>query len=135
MALVTWDESYSVKVQKCDEDHRRLFSMINTLHDAMITGKGSEVIRKVVKELSDYAKFHFSREEAMLEKTNYPELAAHRAKHREFVGKVEEFQRNVEQGATGQSISVLNFLNNWLTHHIKETDKKYSAHVNKAGVN
>ena len=35
MALVTWDESYSVRVAKCDEDHKKLFVLLNSVHEAM----------------------------------------------------------------------------------------------------
>src|SRR5271157_2886782 len=40
MALVTWDQSYSVSVKKLDEQHQKLFSLLNTLHEAMRQGKG-----------------------------------------------------------------------------------------------
>ena len=62
MALVTLDPSFSVKVARCDEDHKKLFSLISTLHEAMLAGKGSEKIKQVVSELSNYTKFHFSAE-------------------------------------------------------------------------
>lgn len=134
MALVAWDQSYSVKVQKCDDDHKKLFSMLNALHDAMKAGKGSQVVQQVVKEMADYTRFHFAREEGMLEKTNYPALAAHRAQHQEFVKKVEHFQHDLKEGRTAESVAVVDFLRDWLTHHIKQTDRQYSSHLNAHGV-
>jgi len=134
MALLTWDDSYSVKVAKCDEDHRKLFSLLNTLHDAMKVGKGAEILQQVVAELSHYARFHFAREESLLEKTDYPALAPHRAQHVEFVNKVANFQQDLKAGNTGQSIAVANFLTDWLIKHIKHTDREYSAHLNANGV-
>jgi hemerythrin len=135
MPLVTWDQSYSVKVSRCDNDHKKLFALINSLHDAMSTGKGAEAVQKVVKELSDYTKFHFSAEEALLEKTKYAALSGHRMLHQEFIRKVDEFKDGLAKGQSGQSIFVLNFLKDWLAKHIKETDKKYSDHLNANGVN
>lgn len=134
MALVTWDPSFSVKVARCDEDHKKLFSLINTLHEAMLAGKGSEKIKQVVSELSNYTKFHFSAEEALLEKTKYGALAAHKMQHQEFVKKVEDFQKDVAAGKTANSASVLNFMKDWLTRHIKQTDQKYAEHLNANGV-
>jgi hemerythrin len=134
MALVAWDQSFSVKVDQCDEDHKRLFAVLNKLHDAMIAGKGSQIISGILKELEDYTKFHFAREEALLEKSNYPALAPHRAQHREFENKVQSFKRDLEAGKTAQSVNVANFLKDWLTNHIKQTDRQYSEHLNKAGV-
>ncbi|HVM91282.1 MAG TPA: hemerythrin domain-containing protein [Terriglobales bacterium] len=59
MALVSWNPSYSVKVEKCDTDHKKLFDILNKLHEAMSAGNGNQVVAKVVKELGDYTKFHF----------------------------------------------------------------------------
>ena len=135
MALVTWDPSYSVKVNRCDDDHKKLFSMINALHEAMMAGHGSDKVQQIVKQLADYTKFHFSAEEAFLEKTKYPGLTAHRAEHQAFVKRVEQFQQELAAGKSVQSISVAKFLNEWLVNHIKQTDQKYSAHLNANGIN
>jgi hemerythrin-like metal-binding protein len=134
MPLVTWDESYSVRVEKCDEDHRRLFSLINALHDAMLAGKGAHVIQTVVNELADYTHYHFSREESLLEKTRYPALAPHQAQHQEFVKKVEQFRQDLKAGTIGESVFVANFLLEWLTNHIRRSDRQYSLHLNDNGI-
>jgi hemerythrin len=134
MPLVTWDMSYSVKVARCDEDHKKLFALINSLHDAMLAGKGAQVIQKVVKELADYTEFHFSAEEKLLEQAHYPDLGAHRVQHRVFVKKVQQFQQDLKTTTTGQAISVVTFLKDWLTTHIKQADQQYAAHLNSHGV-
>lgn len=135
MALVNWDPSYSVKVNRCDEDHKKLFALINALHDAMLTGKGSEILQQVVKELADYTKFHFTAEESLLERTRYPALNSHRSQHQQFVQKVQTFQNDLNNAQGAHSIQVLSFLKEWLVNHIKNTDQQYSAHLNANGVN
>lgn len=134
MALVSWNPSYSVKVEKCDTDHKKLFDILNKLHEAMSAGNGNQVVAKVVKELGDYTKFHFGAEEKMMEQTHYPKLAEHRAQHKIYVSKVEQFQKDVEKGVLGKSVEVLNFLTDWLTSHIKKVDQQYSAHLNANGI-
>jgi hemerythrin len=134
MALVTWDASYSVKVFRCDEDHKKLFALLNQLNDAMKAGKGNQVVQRVVKKLADYTTFHFAGEEALLEKTKYPGLSSHRAKHEAFVRKVQEFQMDLKAGNLSQSISVSEFMKDWLTQHIKQTDQQYSSYLNSHGV-
>jgi hemerythrin-like metal-binding protein len=134
MALIKWDPSYSVKVNRCDNDHKKLFSLINSLHEAMLAGKAAVAIQQVVRELADYAKSHFAAEEALLEKAKYPALSSHRAEHQAFVKRVEKFQQDLAAGESGQSIAVVTFLNEWLSHHIKQTDQQYSAHLNAHGV-
>ena len=81
MAFMTWDESYSVKVQRCDVEHQKLFQIINALQDAMAAGKGRDVIKRIVQELNSYTKSHFTAEEMLLARANYPQLSTHRSEH------------------------------------------------------
>lgn len=134
MPLVTWDQSYSVKVARCDEDHKKLFALINQLHEAMSMGKGAEVVKQIVQELLAYTKSHFSAEETLLEKAGYPALAGHRVLHQQFVKQVEDFQKDLAVTSVGKAVSVLSFLKDWLAKHIKQTDQKYSAHLNAHGI-
>ena len=131
MALYNWKPSYSVKVRSCDAEHIKLFALINDLHDAMQSGKGAQVIQKVVGELERYTQTHFSAEEALMAKTKYPALPAHRIEHQKFVATVAKYRK---EGITGQSITVLTFLNDWLVNHIMRTDQQYSAHLNANGI-
>jgi hemerythrin len=134
MALITWDQSYSVKVKRCDEDHQKLFALINALHDAMRVGKGRSVIRQIVAELSTYTQTHFQAEEALMEKASYPALPGHRVEHQRFIARVAVFQKDLDAGTSGNSVAVLEFLNDWLAKHIKKLDQSYSAHLNANGI-
>jgi hemerythrin-like metal-binding protein len=121
-------------VKRCDDDHKKLFALIDDLHEAMRDGKGSEIIQSVVGELERYTKIHFTAEEALMARTGYPALAAHQAEHKKFVDTVVEFRREIKDGAAGHAIDVSMFMNDWLIKHIKLTDQQYSAHLNAHGV-
>jgi len=131
MALYNWKPGYSVKVKICDAEHIKLFALINDLHEAMQSGKGTQIIQRVVGELERYAQNHFSAEEALMARSNYPALPAHRVEHQKFVETVAKFRK---QGVTSGSIAVLTFLNDWLVNHIRRTDQQYSAHLNAHGI-
>ena len=134
MPLMTWDPSFSVQVKRCDNHHQKLFYLVNTLHEAMAEGKGADVVQHVVQELLEYAKYHFSAEEALMEQAGYIGLEVHRLRHQEFVKQVEQFQKELEISKTGKAIEVLAFIKQWLATHIKQTDKRYSAHLNSKGI-
>jgi len=133
MALFVWNDSYSVKVNRCDQDHQKLFSILNSLHEAMRVGKGSAIIATVLDELSDYTNVHFQAEEGLLQQSKYPGLRPHQAEHKKFVDRINEFQTDLSAGI-GTSISVVEFLKDWLATHIKKIDQQYSAHLNAAGI-
>jgi hemerythrin len=134
VSLLAWNASYSVNVASCDDDHKKLASLINSLQESMRAGKGAEVIQHVVEELSTYAEHHFSTEESMMEKTQYPDLASHRHEHQEFLNQIRQFQRDLAAGKFVSSLPVAAFLNDWFTNHIILTDQKYSTHLNANGI-
>ena len=95
----------------------------------MKRGKGVEVIEEIVSELKDYSHYHFNTEESYMEKANYSEIGIHRDCHREFVNKLEDFKKELDESKYGVSIKVMRFLADWLVKHIKDTDQKYSAFI------
>ena len=134
MALVTWDQTYSVSVKKMDEQHQKLFALINNLHDAMRQGKGQAAVQDTVRELATYTATHFRAEEELLRKSNYPGFVAHQAEHQKYIAKVSQFAEDLKAGRNASSISVLGFLKDWLAEHIKRTDRSYAAFLNSRGV-
>lgn len=134
MALFVWDSSYSVKVERFDDDHKKLFSLTNELYEAMRVGKGSQVVQHIAEELKTYTKFHFAAEEEQMAKTGYPALNSHRAEHQELIHTVDKIQKDLKDGILGQSVEVATLLSDWLVNHIKRTDQQYSDHMNAKGV-
>lgn len=134
MALFTWNDSYSVKVAKCDAQHKRLFEIINELGEAMRLGKGQEVMAKTVGKLLEYTRTHFREEEELMRQAKYGQLAAHQELHQKFVGDVEALEQQVNAGGYTNTVQVLSMLRDWLLNHIQKTDTKYSADLNAAGI-
>ena len=134
MALIKWDDSFSVKVAEIDRQHQKLISMINELNDAMKQGKGKDILGKIVNGLISYTATHFKTEENYFERFGYPDADQHKKEHIAFVQKVSDFKNGFEKGKLSLSIEVMNFLSDWLQNHIKGTDKKYSQFFNGKGL-
>lgn len=134
MALFVWNDTYSVQVGSIDEQHKKLFNIINQLHEALGAGKGQATVKTILKELVDYTVTHFHAAEALLEKQAYPNLAVHRLEHKNLVDKIKKFQSEYETGQLGMAVQVMNFLQDWLKSHILKTDKQYSPFLNSKGV-
>ncbi len=130
MAHINWDNKYSVDVAEFDEHHKRLFSLVNRLHDAIINREGKQVIGEVIYELADYTHTHFGREEQRMAAAGYPDLAEHKRKHNEFVSKVLRFKEDHDKGKLFLSTEIIDFLKDWLVNHICETDKAYGPFLN-----
>jgi hemerythrin len=134
MALIQWNGSLSVSVAEIDKQHQKLVKMINELHEAMLQAKGSAAVGPLLNELVEYAGTHFKAEEKYFVRFAYPDAAAHKKLHADFVDKVLEFKKRFEANTVGLSMEVMTFLSNWLQAHIKGEDKKYTACFNANGL-
>ena len=134
LPLITWTDSFSVKVAEIDKQHKKLVEMINTLYDAMKIGKSKDVMGETLNNLILYTETHFRTEEKYFDLYNYPEKETHKAEHKEFIETVTKFKNDFDSGNVTISIEVMNFLRNWLTNHIKGSDKKYTKYFNDHGL-
>jgi hemerythrin len=130
MALMEWNARLSVDVPSLDAQHQKLIGLVNRLHDAMRAGKGASVVESVLAELASYTRTHFTNEEILMKAYGYPGLEAHAAEHRRLVADVQELQADLK-GGTLLTLTVMDFLQDWLTRHILQSDKQYSPYLAK----
>jgi len=127
MALYDWDNVlYGVGINRFDDDHKKLLGFINKLHEAMLSGKGKDVLDGIYQELMDYTKYHFSAEEQQMIQANYPHYAEHKAMHSSLITKLSELQEKLKSDNRKISIETFGFLKDWLFGHIQVQDKKYA---------
>ena len=134
MALLAWNDDYSVKVRKFDDEHKKLIDLINQLHDAMKIGQGGQLIGKVLQSLIDYTSTHFAAEEAIMKLHSYPGYEQHKKEHNLLVLQVLDVQKNFKAGKAPLSQEIMVFLKNWLQTHIQGEDKKYGPFLNAKGI-
>lgn len=126
MALIEWNDSFSVGVATIDAQHAGLVNTLNELHDAMMGGHGRERTEALLTSLIAYTKSHFACEEAMLEAAGYADLEEHRVLHRKLTEQVQEYVERYQRGESTVSLHLLNFLRSWLVEHILQEDKAYA---------
>lgn len=129
-----WDESFSVHVKRCDEDHKKLLAIIQRLHESVVNNQGPVDTQGILAELLDYTETHFATEEGMLEQTKFPGLEMHCHQHQTFKDKLEELKKSFEYAPNDTALAVMEYLKNWLVRHIKMVDCQYSKHLNANGI-
>jgi hemerythrin len=133
MALMGWNDSYSVGSAMLDSDHRILFKLLNQLDDATDTGQSHDVVASVLSVLAEYTEHHFHREELVMVQIGFPGHVEHERKHRELEATVRDIHRRWQAGerqALGED--TLTFLKKWLTEHILGADKAYQPWIEAA---
>jgi hemerythrin-like metal-binding protein len=134
MAIIRWEQNFSVGVEELDNHHKQLISMINELYFAMSNDRGQQVVESIIKDMLDYAKMHFKVEEGLMKKCEYLGSLQHYREHEKFVAKAQDMAQRSEEGEFVLSFEVIQFLSDWLRNHILETDKKYAPVFKQCGV-
>lgn len=129
MSLFQWSEAYSVGYPDIDSQHKRLFQLAEQLHAAMTAGKGKQCLSTTLNNLIAYTKRHFSDEEILMQSHRYPFYQQHKAEHQALTEKVVQFQKSFEADRAPVTVELLQFLSNWLIHHIGNVDKKVGEYL------
>jgi hemerythrin len=134
MALIEWNEECSVGVARMDQQHRRLFEMLNELGDAMKERRGREVVGTVLDKMLVYTRTHFADEEELMEEHDCPELAQQKIEHAYLTTQAESYQQRYIDGEEFIAAELMHFLKDWLLTHTQGTDRKYGRFLNERGV-
>jgi hemerythrin len=134
MALMTWNDTFSVGVKEMDDQHKVLVNSLNDLHTAMIAGKAKQVTGELLTKLLEYTRSHFAAEEKFLSSSSYPTFAQHHAIHVNLTQQVEKYVERFQSGELMISVHLLNFLRDWLTNHIQKEDRNYGPWLNQRGI-
>lgn len=136
MTYFQWSPEYEVGMDVIDYQHRRLVQLINDLHEYSQKQSFKEgLIEVIFQELAQYARYHFSVEEQLMEKVDYINFGDHQRQHENFVKRLEEMwqEHNTHESDPGDRL--LEFLKNWLRQHILKEDLAIAQHVtNREGM-
>lgn len=127
MTFALWSSDYETGHPDVDRQHRRLFELVNELHDAMAKGHGREAMEPSLKTLAAYTLEHFATEEALMRTEGYPDLERHQDKHEALTHQVEELLLRFSKGYLTLPSTLSRFLADWLKHHIREEDMAFIA--------
>ena len=127
MSVFEWQDSWSVGNATLDEDHKRLVSIIQKVGQNRTF---STDLAQVISELEEYSKYHFSREEKLMEEGEIPGLEEHKQSHRAFVDWLDTVRQTfaISQQARNVMVDTVDeYLQDWLQNHILKTDMNYKG--------
>ena len=133
-ALLTWKDEYSVGISEIDRQHKGLIAMMNELYEAMMQGRGGEVLERILDGLIEYTQVHFGTEEGYFEKYGYERRAEHVAEHQRLIADVAKFKQDYQAKKAILSVDLLDFLGDWLRKHIMVSDRAYGPFLNSKGL-
>lgn len=126
MEKLEWEEKYSVGVKEIDDQHKKLFEVINELLDLIKTGNTNQAHpEKVIESILDYKTKHFDTEEKYFKEFNYEGAEEHKAKHKEFNDKMTSLRQKHPVSTPAFAFDLIDFLEDWLLNHLLDMDQKY----------
>lgn len=130
MSSLRWTDAMSVGVPALDADHRMLVRIINLLAASREGAPPQAAIAEVLATLKLYGRFHFRREERVMEAIRFPGAAFHRAEHQGFARYIEELRsRAGDRRDPTLARDLFDYLTGWLRHHILIQDMAYKPYV------
>ncbi len=127
--LIHWKNEFEIGIEKIDNEHKKLVDIINDFYNAFASSHGHVEIGNVINELVNYTIFHFTAEEEMFKKSEYPDVESHLVKHVDFVNQLKEYHAEVSSGNMTTSYDMVTYLRDWLIMHIQKTDRTYLPYV------
>ncbi|MDR2370524.1 MAG: bacteriohemerythrin [Treponema sp.] len=126
-----WDSSLETGYEKVDNQHKQLIAALNNIILASREGKGKDEVFKTLDFLTGYTIMHFSDEEKLQVKYDYPDYLIHKRYHDEFKATVGELTaRIVKEGPSEEMVGIVTTaIGDWLLNHIKGDDFRMAAYV------
>ena len=132
MDNLKWDEGFSVGNKVLDDQHYKIFSLINKLNNANLCLPPEEIESHVLKNMIEYAKEHLLFEEKLLKRIQYPDYEFHVSLHKDYLLRVADLSMKLMENCDKKTQQeFLDYLHHWWKHHILIEDMKYKKFIKK----
>ena len=128
---IAWSADLETGDERVDEQHRRIFELLNNLIIACVDGSDAKRLRETLDFLVEYAIKHFTDEELLQMQYNFPEYRKHKQMHDSLTAQVVDLVKRYDASGSSSELSmdVNRVLVAWLINHIIKEDKKIAKHI------
>jgi hemerythrin-like metal-binding protein len=129
---LAWDDAYSSGVQDVDDQHKKLFEMMNGFGEDIKNGRAGESFDETMKFLGDYVRFHFGFEEDCMNQHHCPAHQKNKEAHAGFMELFKKFaQRAKTEDKETLALEIHEAAANWLVKHVCGIDVQLKHCVKK----
>ncbi|MBC8267998.1 MAG: hemerythrin family protein [Rhodospirillaceae bacterium] len=125
---IEWRDSLSVGNDFIDDDHKKLFVLINQ-YEIAVQQKNPVILEDAFNGLVEYAHSHFEREQNLMEAVHYPDRRAHADQHTILIDSMDDFHKSLTKEKSIDIGKVSKFLHDWLIDHVINEDMKLKPYV------
>ncbi|NQV51403.1 MAG: hemerythrin family protein [Candidatus Marinimicrobia bacterium] len=118
-----WTKDMRIDDGQIDADHKKLISIANKVLTLEQSSKRADELKQLIQDLYEYVKYHFAREEDLMQKLEYPDMKSHQTKHENIILAMNLFLANA-QNMDEILVNFRKLVSKWVIDHIMDEDKK-----------
>ncbi len=134
MPLMNWSPELDVGVEAMNHEHRQILDAMNDVFDSDAAGVTGTAMMAKIARLGEVTTRHFADEERYMDRIAYPGRDGHKTIHAKLLSDFAKHSGAIEAADGKCTREFFQFLNLWLSAHIKHIDRKYGDHANSGGV-
>ena len=125
--VLIWTDDLRVGIDEIDKDHQEIFALTNLVSRKSLD---SDQIGAVIQQMIAYTRYHFSREEVIMQVAQYPDFVEHCSGHRKLEDQVQNLVASWRRNPSTETRHDLqHFLRDWWRNHILAGDMSISRHA------
>jgi hemerythrin len=123
MEQLVWKPGFAIGINEIDRQHKLLLIYLN---EGLAQDTDTAFI---LKKLKTYALVHFSGEEKLMGKINYPGFEGHQRQHRLFDEQMEQLEKALSNNESQTVPALVSFMRDWFLEHILVADAHYANYM------
>ena len=129
--MIIFTSELKTHIPKIDEQHKELIDLINAFEKIEEGSHTSKDIEDALKFLGQYIVKHFTYEESLMERSDYPKYEWHKNWHQGYILKYEDLKKEYsENGISENFVYILNeFIVKWIVRHIQKIDTELNQYI------
>jgi len=128
MNFSEWRE-LALEIKKIEDQHKRLYELLDLFYSGQKIGYSKEKLDKILDELIKLIIEHSFTEEALMERTGYPEFEKHKKEHEFIKREITEILKKRKKGKE-YLVDALKFFEKAIYEHFKNFDKDFVNFIN-----
>ena len=129
-----WKEEYTVNIGIIDEQHKKFLEIINELKVIINENTCKNNVSDIFFQLAYLIDHYFIKEEIYFKDLKYPNFDLHKSEHNQFIERIIQFQKDVQNDKPNLCLEIYQYLENWFDEHILKYDKEAVEYLKSKGV-
>ncbi len=116
--------------ESLDEQHQIEYCLADQLRKALLSGSSNGLcVQELVDRLIEFSVVHFTSEETLMARQEYPHLESHRAEHDSARTRLATLDVRFRDGDRRAAFEIMEFIDNFAQEHIPNADRDLALHL------